>query len=77
MKATIETIAKQCGVSKATVSYVLNNKKSSLGLSPQTIEKVLKDGSVLMSGLTYSDVDVLLSHYDTILRFIDADKKDM
>ena len=42
MKATIEVIAKKCGVSKATVSYVLNNKKSSLGLSPQTIEKVLK-----------------------------------
>lgn len=42
MKATIEVIAKKCGVSKATVSYVLNNKKSSLGLSAQTIDKVLK-----------------------------------
>ena len=42
MKATIEVIAKKCGVSKATVSYVLNNKKSSLGLSSQTIDKVLK-----------------------------------
>ena len=42
MKATIEIIAKKCGVSKATVSYVLNNKKSSLGLSAQTIDKVLK-----------------------------------
>lgn len=47
-----------------------------LKLIPKPIEKVLKDGSVLMSGLTYSDVDVLLSHYDTILRFIDADIKD-
>ena len=46
-----------------------------LKLIPKPIEKVLKDGSVLMSGLTYSDVDVLLSHYDTILRFIDADIK--
>ena len=42
MKATIELIAKRCGFSKATVSYVLNNKQSSLGLSPQTIDKVLK-----------------------------------
>ena len=47
-----------------------------LKLIPKPVEKVLKDGSVLMSGLTYSDVDVLLSHYDTILRFIDADFKD-
>lgn len=47
-----------------------------LKLIPKPIEKVLKDGSVLMSGLTYSDVDVLLSHYDTILRFIEADIKD-
>jgi len=42
MKATIEIIARKCGVSKATVSYVLNNKKSSLGLSAQTIDKVLR-----------------------------------
>ena len=42
MKATIEIIAKKCGVSKATVSYVLNNKKSSLGLSARTIDKVLR-----------------------------------
>lgn len=47
-----------------------------LKLIPKPVERVLKDGSVLMSGLTYSDVDVLLSHYDTILRFIDADIKD-
>ena len=47
MKATIETIAKRCGVSKATVSYVLNNKRSSLGLSAQTIDKVLKTSQEL------------------------------
>ena len=36
-------------------------------------EKTLKDGSILMFGSTYSDVDVLLSHYDTILQFIDIE----
>ena len=51
MKATIEVIAKKCGVSKATVSYVLNNKKSSLGLSPQTIE---------------SHADILKQHFNSL-----------
>ena len=45
-----------------------------LKLIPKPIEKVLDDGSVLLYGLSYSDVDVLLSHYDTILRFIDVGK---
>jgi len=41
MKTTMEDIARTSGVSKATVSYVLNQKRSSLGLSSQTIMKVL------------------------------------
>ncbi len=41
MKTTIEDIARASGVSKATVSYVLNNKRSSLGLSAQTVARVL------------------------------------
>lgn len=41
MKTTLEDIALASSVSKATVSYVLNNKRSSLGLSEQTIAKVL------------------------------------
>jgi len=41
MKTTMEDVARTSGVSKATVSYVLNQKCSSLGLSSQTILKVL------------------------------------
>ena len=41
MKTTMEDVARTSGVSKATVSYVLNQKCSSLGLSSQTIMKVL------------------------------------
>ncbi len=41
MKMTMEDVARTSGVSKATVSYVLNQKSSSLGLSSQTIMKVL------------------------------------
>lgn len=44
-----------------------------LKLIPKPVEEVQEDGSTLIYGLTYSDVDVLLSHYDTILRFIDVD----
>ena len=47
-----------------------------LKLIEKPIERELKDGSIVMYGQTYSDVDVLLSHYDTILRFIDIDKKN-
>lgn len=42
MKPTLEDIARVSGVSKATVSYVLNNKRSALGLSAQTITRVLQ-----------------------------------
>lgn len=42
MKTTLEDIARVSGVSKATVSYVLNNKRSTLGLSAQTIARVLQ-----------------------------------
>jgi len=42
MKVTMEDIAQLSGVSKATVSYVLNRKPSSLGLSDKTVMKVLE-----------------------------------
>lgn len=37
------------------------------------MQNVYKDCSVLFYGLSYSDMDMLLIHYDTILRFIDVD----
>jgi DNA-binding LacI/PurR family transcriptional regulator len=40
MKITLQDIARLSGVSKTTVSYVLNNRQTSMGISPQTIEKV-------------------------------------
>ena len=42
MKVTMEDVAKLSGVSKATVSFVLNRKRSSLGLSSRTVMKVLE-----------------------------------
>ena len=40
-KITMEDIAAQAGVSKATVSYVLNNKPGSFGISEKTAKRVL------------------------------------
>lgn len=40
MKMTLQDIARLSGVSKTTVSYVLNNRQTAMGISPQTIEKV-------------------------------------
>lgn len=41
-KITMDDIAAECGVSKATVSYILNNKQSLCNISQRTIAKVLK-----------------------------------
>ena len=41
--ATMEAIARACGLSKATVSYVLNNKQGMFSLSAATIRKVLEE----------------------------------
>ncbi len=43
MKATLDDVAHASGVSKAAASYVLNNKKSSFGISPQTVRRVLEE----------------------------------
>jgi LacI family transcriptional regulator len=42
LKVTMDDIAKLSGVSKATVSLVLNQKRSSLALSSRTVMKVLE-----------------------------------
>ncbi|MBE6651138.1 MAG: LacI family transcriptional regulator [Ruminococcaceae bacterium] len=41
-KTTIEDIAKICGVSKATVSYVLNGKKSAMKMSKDTVKEIIE-----------------------------------
>lgn len=41
MKITINDVARESGVSKATVSYVLNSRQSSFGISGRTVAKVL------------------------------------
>ena len=71
----LKTVTMNSLLEEAKVYYAGTGYGDLLKLIPKPVEKVLKDGSVLMNGLTYSDVDVLLSHYDTILRFIDADIK--
>jgi LacI family transcriptional regulator len=40
MKITLDHIAERSGVSKTTVSYILNNKQTSMGISENTREKV-------------------------------------
>ncbi|OGV45802.1 MAG: hypothetical protein A2017_18035 [Lentisphaerae bacterium GWF2_44_16] len=42
MKITLDYIAEKSGVSKTTVSYILNNKQTSMGISENTREKVKK-----------------------------------
>ena len=42
-RATLEDVARASGVSKATASYVLNNKPASFGLSPATVKRVLEE----------------------------------
>ena len=47
-----------------------------LKLIEEPREEEQANGHVYIVGPTYSDVDVLLSHYDTILKFIDVDKNN-
>ena len=46
-RATLEDVARASGVSKATASYVLNNKPASFGLSPATVRRVLDESRKL------------------------------
>ncbi len=41
-KTTIEDIARLCGVSKATVSYVLNGKKTAMNMSKDTVKEIIE-----------------------------------
>ncbi len=41
-KTTIEDIARLCGVSKATVSYVLNGKKTAMKMSKDTVKEIIE-----------------------------------
>lgn len=41
-KTTIDDIAKICGVSKATVSYVLNGKKTAMNMSKDTVKEIIE-----------------------------------
>lgn len=49
MKITLAEIARLSGVSKTTASFVLNGKQTSIGISPETVEKVQK----VISSLNY------------------------
>jgi len=46
-KTTILDIAKACGVSKTAVSLALNGKQTSIGISPSTLERILKTAEEL------------------------------
>lgn len=39
MKVSISEIARRCGVSKATISYIANNKQTAIRISPATVER--------------------------------------
>jgi len=49
MKITLAEIARRSGVSKTTASFVLNNKQTSIGISPETVAKVRE----VMEALNY------------------------
>ena len=53
-KITLKEIAKKCGVSTATVSFVINNKNRK-GISPTTWTKI---ETVLLMVLLYRSMEV-------------------
>ena len=59
MKITMDDVARESGVSKATVSYVLNNRQSTFGISAKTAAKVLD--TVKRLNYTVDQAAVLLS----------------